>query len=410
MKFSGIFTSLAFAIPLVSAQYLGEIKLVGFNFAPVGWALCDGQELQISEHSALYSLLGVTYGGDGRSTFNLPDLRGRAPVHSGSGPGLTTRSWGDAFGTETHTLTANEGPSHTHGLTDVNVVDDSRRSVEALQQATSDRRRSEGSCESTGHDHDFTYEVLEENETEEYQITFKNKRAVDTFARKNRNQTTISKATKFETVSKSGKSDTAQLSICSGINGQDGLNGQPGPQGQTGPQGPTGPPGPTGPQGPAGADGVDGLNGGVDGIDGADGADGPVGPVGPQGPAGNNGLDGAAGPVGPAGNNGLDGAAGPVGPQGPAGNNGLDGAVGPVGPQGPAGNNGLDGAAGPVGPQGPTGAVGPQGPTGASASAESLSVDSAGSGAAHANVQPSLSMYYIIRTTLDSDFKFPSRS
>jgi microcystin-dependent protein len=97
-------------------HYIGEISMVGFNFAPVGWALCDGQILPISSNTALFSLIGTTYGGDGRTTFALPDLRGRAPLHAGTGPGLTDRVWGESFGEETVTLTQNEMPKHTHGI------------------------------------------------------------------------------------------------------------------------------------------------------------------------------------------------------------------------------------------------------------------------------------------------------
>jgi len=80
--------------------FIGQLMLVGFNFAPRNWALCNGQLLQISDHTALFSLLGTTYGGDGRRTFALPDLRGRAPVHVGTGPGLSTIRQGQKFGSE----------------------------------------------------------------------------------------------------------------------------------------------------------------------------------------------------------------------------------------------------------------------------------------------------------------------
>lgn len=86
------------------------------NFAPQGWAFCDGQLLSISGNDALFALLGTIYGGDGRTTFGLPDLRGRIPIHMGSGPGLTPRIIGQKFGAETHTLTVNELPSHTHTM------------------------------------------------------------------------------------------------------------------------------------------------------------------------------------------------------------------------------------------------------------------------------------------------------
>ncbi len=98
----------------MSEPFIGEIKMVGFNFAPRGWSLCDGQLLPISQNSALFSLLGTIYGGDGRTTFALPDLRGRVPTHQGTGPGLTQRRIGQKFGQETVTLNVGNMPSHTH--------------------------------------------------------------------------------------------------------------------------------------------------------------------------------------------------------------------------------------------------------------------------------------------------------
>ena len=97
-------------------EMIGVIKMFGGNFAPRGWALCDGQLLPISQNAALFSILGTTYGGDGRTTFALPDLRGRAPMHQGSGPGLTGRSLGEKGGSETNTLNANQMPSHGHSI------------------------------------------------------------------------------------------------------------------------------------------------------------------------------------------------------------------------------------------------------------------------------------------------------
>jgi len=97
-----------------TSPFLGEIMMVGFNFAPSGWALCDGQLLSISQHSALFALLGTAYGGDGRTTFGLPDLRGRVPIHAGSGPGLTRRLMGQKAGVENVALTPGQIPSHTH--------------------------------------------------------------------------------------------------------------------------------------------------------------------------------------------------------------------------------------------------------------------------------------------------------
>lgn len=95
---------------------LGQIQLFGFNFAPRGWAKCEGQLLAISQNTALFSLLGTTYGGDGRTTFGLPDLRGRVAVGMGHGPGLSNYTWGEKSGGEANHLTAQQLPSHTHGL------------------------------------------------------------------------------------------------------------------------------------------------------------------------------------------------------------------------------------------------------------------------------------------------------
>lgn len=98
----------------MSEPFIGQIMAVGFNFAPRGWAMCDGQLLPISQNDALYALIGTTYGGDGVTTFALPDLRSRIAIHQGQGPGLTNRPIGQASGTETVTLTSNQMPSHTH--------------------------------------------------------------------------------------------------------------------------------------------------------------------------------------------------------------------------------------------------------------------------------------------------------
>ncbi|AGC76015.1 microcystin-dependent protein [Nonlabens dokdonensis] len=94
--------------------FIGQIVSFAGNFAPRGWAFCDGQLLAISQNTALFSILGTTYGGDGRSSFALPDLRGRTAIHPGTGPGLTNIKLGERGGAETHTLTISEMPSHTH--------------------------------------------------------------------------------------------------------------------------------------------------------------------------------------------------------------------------------------------------------------------------------------------------------
>jgi microcystin-dependent protein len=95
---------------------IGQIQIFGFNFAPRGWATCEGQLLQIAQNQALFSLLGTTYGGNGTTTFGLPDLRGRVPMHFGSGPGLLIKFLGESGGTENTTLVANNLPSHNHVL------------------------------------------------------------------------------------------------------------------------------------------------------------------------------------------------------------------------------------------------------------------------------------------------------
>lgn len=94
--------------------YLGQIMIFGGNFAIRGWALCNGQIMAISTNAALFSILGTTYGGNGQSTFALPDLRGRVPLHQGQGPGTSLYTLGEIAGTETVTLLANQMPTHTH--------------------------------------------------------------------------------------------------------------------------------------------------------------------------------------------------------------------------------------------------------------------------------------------------------
>jgi len=96
--------------------FVAEIRIFPFNFAPKGWAFCDGQILPISQNTALFSLLGTTYGGDGKSTFALPDLQGRAPMHPGQGQGLSLHDLGETGGSDTVSLLESEIPSHTHTL------------------------------------------------------------------------------------------------------------------------------------------------------------------------------------------------------------------------------------------------------------------------------------------------------
>jgi microcystin-dependent protein len=100
----------------MSEPFLAEVRMMGFNFAPRGWGFCDGQILPINQNQSLYSLLGTTYGGDGRTTFALPDLRGRTPIHVGRSNGGQFHTEGQKSGEETHTLSANEMPQHDHVL------------------------------------------------------------------------------------------------------------------------------------------------------------------------------------------------------------------------------------------------------------------------------------------------------
>jgi microcystin-dependent protein len=101
----------------MTTPYVGEIRMFGFQRVPVGWQACDGSLLSISQFSALYTLIGTTYGGDGATNFGVPDLRGRIPIHEGAGPGRTPRVMGERGGEEQVTLTVNQIPSHTHLVT-----------------------------------------------------------------------------------------------------------------------------------------------------------------------------------------------------------------------------------------------------------------------------------------------------
>lgn len=98
----------------MSDPFVAEIRIFGFNFAPTGWAQCNGQLLPLSQNTALFSLLGTTYGGDGKSTFALPDMQGNAPMHPGQGPGLSLHDLGETGGSETVTVLDSEMPAHNH--------------------------------------------------------------------------------------------------------------------------------------------------------------------------------------------------------------------------------------------------------------------------------------------------------
>lgn len=118
--------------------FVAEIRIFPFNFAPRGWAWCDGQLLPLSQNTALFSLLGTTYGGNGKSNFALPDLQGRAPMHPGQGPGLSLHDLGETGGSETVTLLESEMPMHRHALRTYNDVGEDRipGSTEALARST----------------------------------------------------------------------------------------------------------------------------------------------------------------------------------------------------------------------------------------------------------------------------------
>jgi microcystin-dependent protein len=105
--------------------FVAEIRIFPFNFAPRGWAWCDGQLMPLSQNTALFSLLGTTYGGNGKSNFALPDLQGRAPMHPGQGPGLSLHDLGETGGSETVTLLESEIPSHSHTLRGNNTLGES---------------------------------------------------------------------------------------------------------------------------------------------------------------------------------------------------------------------------------------------------------------------------------------------
>lgn len=117
--------------------FVAEIRIFPFNFAPRGWARCDGQLLPLSQNTALFSLLGTTYGGNGQSNFALPNLQGRAPMHPGQGPGLSLHDLGETGGSETVTLLESEMPVHSHALLASNEIGEDRQAVgEAMARST----------------------------------------------------------------------------------------------------------------------------------------------------------------------------------------------------------------------------------------------------------------------------------
>lgn len=117
--------------------FVAEIRLFPFNFAPRGWAFCNGQLMPISQNTALFSLLGTTYGGNGQSNFALPNLQGAAAMHPGTGPGLSPRTLGETGGSATATLLQSQIPAHAHGLLASNEIGEDRRAVgEAVARST----------------------------------------------------------------------------------------------------------------------------------------------------------------------------------------------------------------------------------------------------------------------------------
>jgi len=129
----------------VSDQFVAEIRIFPFNFAPTGWAQCDGQIMPISQNTALFSLLGTTYGGDGKSTFALPDLQNNAPMHPGQGPSLSLYDLGQTGGSENVVLISAEMPLHNHGL----MANSNPSNLAAPTPARSLARSSPGTAYST---------------------------------------------------------------------------------------------------------------------------------------------------------------------------------------------------------------------------------------------------------------------
>jgi microcystin-dependent protein len=121
----------------MAEPFVAEIRIFPFNFAPKGWAWCDGQIIPITQNTALFSLLGTTYGGNGQSTFALPDLQNAVPMHRGQGPGLSNHPQGEASGSETVTLLESEIPTHTHTVHAANFSGDIQAPTPAVSLARS---------------------------------------------------------------------------------------------------------------------------------------------------------------------------------------------------------------------------------------------------------------------------------
>ncbi|MBN2068008.1 MAG: phage tail protein [Opitutales bacterium] len=131
----------------MSEAYVGEIRMFGGNFAPVNWFFCNGALLPISGNETLFSLIGTTYGGDGMSSFGLPDFRGRIPVHQGQGPGLSNRYMGSRYGVENVTLTLENMPAHSHTLqasTDTATMSEPEGNVLATGEIVTDGQGNPG--------------------------------------------------------------------------------------------------------------------------------------------------------------------------------------------------------------------------------------------------------------------------
>ena len=120
----------------MAEPFIGEVRMFGGNFAPRGWAFCDGQLLSILDNDALFQLIGTTYGGDGQVTFALPDLRGRIPIHTGQGPGLSDHDLAEFGGSETVTLIGSQLPAHLHGVQATSAAASQRTAAGNLQART----------------------------------------------------------------------------------------------------------------------------------------------------------------------------------------------------------------------------------------------------------------------------------